>query len=92
MMELHGVHLKPLREGYVPIDWSDLSPRCDSVRVRAHTCDCVLTTYELCSAGGLAHIRRTVRSAKSARISESPWLRAAEAPRLWEGLLDDRAR
>ncbi len=81
MTEFHGIHPKPLREGYVPIDWSGLTPRCESVRVRAHTCDCVLTTYELCSAGGLAHIRRTVRSAKSARTSESPRLRTAEALR-----------
>lgn len=42
---------------------------------------------ELCTAGGLAHIRRTVRWAGGKRVSESPWLPTAEAMRLWDRLL-----
>ncbi|WP_327102322.1 hypothetical protein [Nonomuraea glycinis] len=49
-------------------------------------------SYELCSAGGLVHIRRTVQSAEGACVRESPWLRAAAAHRLWESLLDGHAR
>jgi hypothetical protein len=49
-------------------------------------------SYELCSAGGLVHIRRTVRSDEGIRVSESPWLRAAAAHRLWESMLDGDAR
>jgi hypothetical protein len=49
-------------------------------------------SYKLCSAGGLVHIRRTVRSAESTCVSESPWQRPAEALRLWESLLDGHAR
>ncbi|WP_327103720.1 hypothetical protein [Nonomuraea glycinis] len=88
MQEFHGTHLKPLRWGHVVIDWSESVPRCGSVRIRAHTCDCALASYELCSAGGLVHIRRTVRSLDGNDVSESPWLRPAEAARLWESLLD----
>lgn len=92
MMEFHGSHLKPLRERFVPIAWSEPVPRCGSIRVRAHTCECIMPSYELCSAAGLVHIRRTVRSAEGTCVSESPWLRAAAAHRLWESLLDGHAR
>lgn len=85
--ECVGTHLPPLREGHTMIDWSDPALRCSSVRVRSYTCDCVPTVYELCTAGGLAHIRRTVRWAGGKRVSESPWLPAAEAMRLWDRLL-----
>lgn len=92
MEEFHGPHVKPLKEGHVAIDWSGSVARCSSVRVRSHTCDCLPTVYELCAAGGLGHIRRTERSAQRDRVSESPWLRAAEVQRLWEDLLEGRAR
>jgi hypothetical protein len=49
-------------------------------------------SYELCSASGLVHIRRTVRSVEGACVSESPWLRPAAAHWLWESLLDGHAR
>jgi hypothetical protein len=49
-------------------------------------------SYELCSAGGLVHIRRTMRSAEDTCVSESPGLRAAAAIQLWESLLDGHAR
>ncbi|MEO3884376.1 hypothetical protein [Nonomuraea sp. B5E05] len=49
-------------------------------------------SYELCVAGGLGHIRRTRRSSAGIQVSESPWLRIGQAKRLWEDLLDGRAR
>ncbi|GAA2204149.1 hypothetical protein GCM10009850_002060 [Nonomuraea monospora] len=72
--------------------------RCESVgrsastRVRAHTCDREPTTYELCAAGGLGHIRRTDRTADGDQVRESPWVRDAEAGRLWKALLEGHAR
>jgi hypothetical protein len=91
-MEFHSSHPKPPRKGFVPIAWSEPVPRGNAIRVRAHTCECMTPSYELCSAGGLVHIRRTVRSAEGVRVSESPWLRAAAAHRLWESMLDGDAR
>ncbi|WP_327105520.1 hypothetical protein [Nonomuraea glycinis] len=87
--DCHGSHPAPPREGYTEITWSEPVPRCSSIRVRAHTCGCVQTSYELCSAAGLMRIRRTLHGGQ---VSESPWLPAAEAARLWESLLDGRAR
>jgi hypothetical protein len=92
MEEFHGPHVEPVQEGHVPIDWSAPTPRCASIRVRSHTCECVPTVYELCTAGGLAHIRRTVKSAGGDRVTESPWVRVAEAKRLWESLLEGHMR
>jgi len=92
MQALHGTHVAPSREGHAVIEWSRPVPRCGSIRVRSFTCDCAATVYELCSAAGLFHIRRTVRSPEGHRVSESPWLRVAEAIRLWDRLLDGSAR
>ncbi|MEU8141631.1 hypothetical protein [Nonomuraea sp. NPDC048901] len=92
MEEFHGPHLKPLRKGYTAIDWSDSVARSNFVRVRSHTCECLITVYEFCVAGGLGHIRRTERSSEGIRLSESPWLRVADAKRLWERLLQGHAQ
>ncbi|MBB5778984.1 hypothetical protein HD596_005740 [Nonomuraea jabiensis] len=92
MEEFHGLHVKQLREGHVAIDWSGPMGRFKSVRVRGYTCDCLPTVYELCVAGGLGHIRRTERSSKGDRVSESPWLRDAEVKHLWHNLLEGHAR
>ncbi|MFI6630758.1 hypothetical protein ACIBI7_17960 [Nonomuraea fuscirosea] len=67
-------------------------PRAASLRVRSHTCGCSPTSYELCAAAGLAFIRRTVRSSAGTHVSDSPWLRRAEADQLWTALLEGRAR
>lgn len=83
--------MKPLREGHGAIEWSGPTARCKSVRVRGHTCECLPTVYELCVAGGLGHIRRTERSSKGDRVSESPWLREAEVKHLWRNLLEGDA-
>ncbi len=82
MEEFHGPHVKP----------SGPIARCKSVRVRCHTCECLPTVYGLCLAGGLGHIRRTERSSKGDRVSESPWLQDAEVKHLWHNLLEGQAR
>ncbi|UBU14282.1 hypothetical protein [Nonomuraea gerenzanensis] len=90
--DYHGPHPKPLKEGHARIDWLESVGRSASTRVRAHTCDCRRTTYELCAAGGLGYIRRTERKATGDSISESPWLRDTRAKRLWADLLEGNAR
>ncbi|WP_043613905.1 hypothetical protein [Nonomuraea candida] len=90
--DFHGPHPEPPKEGHARIDWSRPAGRSVTVRVRAHTCDHEPTSYELCAAGGLAHIRRTDRTAKGTRVSESPWMRPTEAERLWNALLEGDAR
>ncbi|MEV0622529.1 hypothetical protein AB0I81_55075 [Nonomuraea sp. NPDC050404] len=90
--DFHGPHPKPAKEGHTKIDWSKSVRRSAFIRVRAHTCDHEPTTYELCAAGGLGHIRRTERTAGGSRVSESPWLRDAEAKKLWNDLLEGDAR
>lgn len=84
--DFHSAHPEPLKDGHTRI-------RAASIRVRSHTCDCTPTPYELCEAAGLAFIRRTVRSSAGTHVSgDSPWLRRAEADKLWTALLEGRAR
>ncbi|WP_187415018.1 hypothetical protein [Nonomuraea sp. PA05] len=90
--DFHGPHPKPPKEGHARIDWSEPAGRSVSSRVRAHTCGCEPTTYELLAAGGLGLIRQTERTATGDRVSESPWSRAAEAKGLWNDLLEGNAR
>ncbi|MEO3799382.1 hypothetical protein [Nonomuraea sp. B1E8] len=90
--EFHGTHAEPPQNGHATIDWADPVGRGSCVRVRDHTCDCLPTSYEFCVTGGLGHIRRTERTSSGSRVSVSPWLRVAEAKRLWESLLEGRAR
>ncbi|WP_244312780.1 hypothetical protein [Microbispora hainanensis] len=60
--------------------------RSDRVRVRRHTCECKPTIYELCSAGGVFFIRRTIRG-KNVEIRETERLVAARMEDLWVRLL-----
>ncbi|MEV0618608.1 ATP-binding protein [Nonomuraea sp. NPDC050404] len=90
--DFHGPHPEPPREEHAKIGWSASVGRSASIRVRAHTCDRESVTYELCAAGGLGHIRRTERTADGDRVSESPWVRESEVRRLWDDLLEGKAR
>ncbi|UBU14285.1 hypothetical protein [Nonomuraea gerenzanensis] len=90
--DFHGLHPNPPKEGYIRIDWCKPTDRAVSIRVQAHTCNQELTTYELCATGGLSHIRRTQRTSAGDRVRESPWMHTSKAQRLWNGLLDGRAR
>ena len=83
----HGLHAVPLQVGYEPIDWQPPSPRAHRVRVRRHSCECASVVYELCQAGGLMFIRRTVRSPDGDEAHETAWLTSARTVRLWNLLL-----
>ncbi|MEV0971040.1 hypothetical protein [Microtetraspora glauca] len=88
----HGVHVAPLQRERDEIHWLQPTPRCTRVRVHEHTCECKATIYELCQAGGLTFIRRTVRGPDGPVVHEGPWLIAAKAERLWQHLLLGQAR
>ncbi|GAA2653616.1 hypothetical protein GCM10010412_021870 [Nonomuraea recticatena] len=88
----HGAHAAAARPGHVAINWTTPTPRCNRISVRRHTCECVPEVFELCQAGGLRFIRRTVREAGAVVVHESDWAVSAVAGRLWELLLGGHAR
>ncbi|GAA3245569.1 hypothetical protein [Nonomuraea helvata] len=83
----HGIHPAPVRSGCERVDWSPCVPRTDRVRVRAHTCECLPTVYEMCAAGGLMFIRRIDRKHGQPEIHESTWTRARDVEELWRRLI-----
>jgi hypothetical protein len=66
--------------------------RSDRVRVRRHTCDCKETIYELCHAGGLMFIRRTVRELGGPVAHETERLITVRMEDLWMRLILGQAR
>ncbi|WP_204074529.1 hypothetical protein [Planotetraspora phitsanulokensis] len=66
--------------------------RSDRVRVRKHTCDCMATIYELCYAGGLLFIRRTIRELDSRVAHETDRLITVRMEDLWMRLILGQAR
>ncbi|MFF4414903.1 hypothetical protein ACFYY8_20445 [Streptosporangium sp. NPDC001559] len=61
--------------------------RWERVRVVRRTCDCETVFYELCQAGSLRFIRRTMRTAGAPQVEESDRWLAAEADAMWTALL-----
>lgn len=92
MEDFHSAHPEPPQDGCIRIDWTKSVGRSTVFRVRSYTCPCLPTSYELGSSGGHMHIRRTERTAKGERVSESPWMAAAVAGKVWTALLEGRAR
>lgn len=88
----HGAHVAAAQSGCMAIDWTAPVARCSNVRVRSHTCECASELFELCQAGGLLFIRRTLRKAGADVVHESGWVVSAVAERLWELLLRGQAR
>jgi hypothetical protein len=74
------------------IEWSLALPQGDRVRVRAHTCDCQASFYELCQSGGQRFIRRTTRCDGRVVITESERGAAVHIDALWAKLLKGAAR
>ncbi|MEV4105567.1 hypothetical protein AB0J42_35440 [Nonomuraea sp. NPDC049649] len=64
------------------VAWRKPTPRSSRVRVRRHS-----GHYDLCQAGGLWFIRRTVRDAGPAVVSETIEMSSVEAELLWTRLL-----
>ncbi|GGO68403.1 hypothetical protein GCM10012289_27090 [Nonomuraea cavernae] len=85
-------HVAPLQPDHMRLVWRDPTRAENRVRVTAHTCDCVNTVYELCHAGGQAHIRRTRRGDGPVQVHESHRWLFKEAQAVWLALLDGRAR
>ncbi|MEO3853320.1 hypothetical protein [Acrocarpospora sp. B8E8] len=90
--EVHGLHVAPAQAGCEVLLWLLPVARADRTRVRQHTCECRATIYELCQAGGLRFIRRTVRGPDGQRVHETERLVAARAERVWLRLLLGQAR
>ncbi|GAA4564791.1 hypothetical protein [Planotetraspora kaengkrachanensis] len=88
----HGIHVAPLQPEHVKIRWLKDTRRCDHVRVRRHTCDCKSTIYELCHAGGLMFIRRTIREGDAQIAHETERLITARMEDLWMRLILGQAR
>jgi hypothetical protein len=88
----HGVHVAPEQEAHEKIPWRKPAPRCSRVRVRRHTCECRATLYELCMAGGLVLIRRTIWKVGGPIVAETDWLQSRRAEELWQRLLVGESR
>lgn len=91
LTECFSPHAAPVQEQYVRIRWRAAANSEERVRVIAWTCDCRATVYELCHAGGQAHLRRTCRRAQAV-IHESYRWTFNEADELWAALLRGEAR
>jgi hypothetical protein len=87
----HGRHVAPLAAEHFAVEWREPAPRCTRFRVKEHACEFAGTIYELCQAGGLRFIRRTIREAGSATVSETIWMSPTEAGCLWASLLFGQA-
>jgi hypothetical protein len=74
------------------VEWCEPLPRFQRVRVRRHTCECKPRVYELCTAGGLAWVRRTDRLKSMVKVSESHPRLVGEAEELWSMILAGRAK
>ncbi|WP_043623647.1 hypothetical protein [Nonomuraea candida] len=90
--DFHGPHIGPHRRDAELVDWREPEPRFDRVRIRRHTCDCKARILELCTAGGVAWVRKTDRFESGSLVWESRPLKTNEAEELWRKLLDGKAR
>ncbi|GAA2846712.1 hypothetical protein GCM10010517_03490 [Streptosporangium fragile] len=86
----HSIHVAPVQEEHIVVAWRPAGRRADRVRVREHTCWCRKPSYELCTASGLAFIRRSCRD--GGLLHESDWLRVRDAEQLWLWIISGRAR
>lgn len=90
--EVHGIHVASLHPAHEKLHWQKPAQRANGVRVRLHTCECKETLYELCQAGGLVFVRRSLRLAKGTTVDETEWLMHSKALRLWQLLLLGEAK
>src|SRR5437868_15186597 len=88
----HGTHPEPPHANCTLIQWQKPHARNSRIRIKEHTCDCANPTYELCTAGGLFFIHRTMQSLGGSVHHESNWEVTAGGTRLWQLLLTGLAR
>ncbi len=85
-------HPLPLQDGHRILIWRPLY-RFERARVMAWTCsEHRITSYELCEAGGVSFIRRTVVNKGRRIVSETEAWSCEEARVVWAALLAGRAR
>ncbi|MEU8271290.1 hypothetical protein AB0B89_29540 [Sphaerisporangium sp. NPDC049002] len=91
MTDCLSPHLPLPQSGCERLTWL---PPVDATRVRvvAWTCDCRAVFFELCEAGGMAFVRRTVQRNKRPEITETHRMRVRHAWDLWTSLLSGMAR
>lgn len=87
----HGIHV-PRAWGATEVEWLGEPRRFDRVRVSAHTCWCKATMYELCHAGGLAFVRRTLQREPHLVVSDSHPMLSREADDLWQMIITGEAK
>ncbi|TDD47290.1 hypothetical protein E1286_17970 [Nonomuraea terrae] len=86
----HSAHV-PDVPGCTELDWEPVR-NGGYARVRAYTCDCQPTFYELCYAHGQAFIRRTRRMNGKTLIDECAHGRPVKTLAVWAMLLAGAAR
>ncbi|RVX38059.1 hypothetical protein EDD27_0349 [Nonomuraea polychroma] len=86
-----GIHVPEPRPNRTVLRWAPVQPTAGRVRVRAYTCDCQPTFYELCQAGGQLFIRRTQRLGARVLVDESEPFRYAKALIMWTKLMEGLA-
>ena len=86
-----STHLPLPQSGCERLSW--LTPiDAHRVRVVAWTCDCRAVFYELCEAGGMAFIRRTVQNDKGPEVTETHRSLVRPAREMWAALLSGMVR
>ncbi|MFI7128266.1 hypothetical protein ACIBQ1_21375 [Nonomuraea sp. NPDC050153] len=90
ILDFHGPHAAPLLPGHLILTWYQPDRRAPRIRVVSHTCECLPTTYELCSAAGQGFVRRTDRDKQT--IHETSWTLSAVARHTFEQILRGEAR
>ncbi|MEO3791301.1 hypothetical protein ABGB14_13945 [Nonomuraea sp. B10E15] len=88
--DFHGPHVEPPLTGHVKLTWYAPVSRTPRIRVMSHTCECRVTTYELCAAAGLGFVRRSDRQKKT--VHETVWTSTANARRTFDQILNGEAR
>jgi hypothetical protein len=84
-------HVPLPQSGFQRLTWL-ASGDVKRVRVVAWTCDCRAVFYELCQAGGMAFIRRTLQRDQCPEVGETHRMRVAQARELWALILSGMAR
>ncbi|WP_327587849.1 hypothetical protein OHA25_13270 [Nonomuraea sp. NBC_00507] len=88
--DFHGPHVEPPKPGHVILPWYEPANRAQRIRVVSHTCECQVTTYELCTAAGLGFVRRTNR--EKGTVRETAWTLIATARHTFDQILQGEAR
>ncbi|MBE1587958.1 hypothetical protein ACFPOI_39330 [Nonomuraea angiospora] len=88
--DFHGPHVHLPKPDRIKLTWNEPANRAPRIRVVSHTCECKITTYELCSAAGQGFIRRTNR--KNGTVRETAWTLTAAARHTFDQILQGDAR